>query len=410
MPGLPASLKGSWIESAYNNYATEGTVARVKQLLDVAVNFKNSRNVPVFCGELGVFMPNSNEVDRVAWYKEVRNYLDQQGIPWTTWDYQEGFGLFEEGSNQFFDYDLNVPLLQALGFNVPPQENFVMEPVRKGFTIYDDFVGQGIIASTGVNNGVLDYYNKDVVHAGDHAIYWTGVNQYEAIGFDFSPNLDFSLLPDNDYALSFWVRGNSATSSFDVRFIDTKANATDRPWRKGKTIDANVVSWDGQWRQVILPLKDLEEKGAWDNAWFTPEGKFDWKAVDRFEIVAEQKALAGIGLYFDDIRIVGEEIPEVLDAEEGIEKLNVMIFPNPVSGNSQIEFFLKQPGHVVVAIYNQQGKLVRTLASSDMAPGKNTIAWNGYSSQGQPVTSGLYYVRVTAKKSTSSIKAIVLNR
>ena len=310
MPGLPNSLKGTWIEGAYNNYAIDGTVAKVKQLLDIAVNFKNSRNVPVFCGEFGVYMPNSMETDRVGWYKEVKNYLDQKGIPWTIWDYTGGFGLFEENSNELFEYDLNVPLLTSLDLVVPTQKDFYIKQLRNGFIIYDDFVGEGIVATNGVNTGTLDYYNSGGQQNGQYCTYWTGVNQYDAISFDFNPNIDLSLFPDHDFEISFWVRGNSSASSFDIRFVDTKTGSSDHPWRMGKTIDETVTSWDNKWHQVIIPLSELQEKGSWDNAWFNPENKFDWSAVDRFEIVAEQKALTGIQFFFDDIKVSGEEIPK----------------------------------------------------------------------------------------------------
>ena len=289
MPGLPNSLKGTWIEGAYNNYASDGTVAKVKQLLDIAVNFKNTRNVPVFCGEFGVYMPNSMETDRVGWYKEVKNYLDQIGIPWTIWDYTGGFGLFEENSNELFDYDLNVPLLTSLDLVVPPQKDFHIKPRRNVFIIYDDFVGEGIVATNGVNTGTLDYYNNDDQHNGQYCTYWTGVNQYDVISFDFNPNINLSLFPDHDFEISFWVRGNSSGSSFDIRFVDTKTGSSDHPWRMGKTIDATVTTWDNEWHQVIVPLSELQEKGSWDNAWFNPENKFDWSAVDRLKLSLNKK-------------------------------------------------------------------------------------------------------------------------
>ena len=86
MPALPAELIGSWINSAYNNYQNDGNVAKIKQLIDVAVAFKNNRKVPVFCGEFGVYMKNSNDAFRVSWYNEVRKYLEEKAIPWTIWD------------------------------------------------------------------------------------------------------------------------------------------------------------------------------------------------------------------------------------------------------------------------------------------------------------------------------------
>ena len=106
----------------------DGTVAKVKQRLDVAVNFKTSRNVKLFCGEFGVYIPNSPHSDRVYWYDVVRKYLEEKGITWTTWDYQGGFGLFEKGSNELFDYDLDTEILKSLNFTIPVQSEFVIVP------------------------------------------------------------------------------------------------------------------------------------------------------------------------------------------------------------------------------------------------------------------------------------------
>jgi len=83
-------------------------------MLDIAIDFQKERNVPIYCGELGVYVKNSSNDDRVYWYRVVRDYLEQNGIPWTIWDYYGGFGLFKNGSN-----DLNIPLLKALGFKNP---------------------------------------------------------------------------------------------------------------------------------------------------------------------------------------------------------------------------------------------------------------------------------------------------
>jgi len=124
MPATPSTFIGTWMESAMNNYPSDGTVAHVKSLIDIAVAFKNDRNVPVFCGEFGVFIPNSDPEDRRYWYSVVRKYLEKKGIPWTIWDYQGGFGLFDKGSNEMFDNDLNTELLDSLGLNVPPQVPF----------------------------------------------------------------------------------------------------------------------------------------------------------------------------------------------------------------------------------------------------------------------------------------------
>ena len=99
MPACPPELKGTWVESSLNSYATDGTVANVKKLIDIAVQFRDERQVPVYCGECGVYMLNSDPDQRVYWYNVVRSYLEEKKLAWTTWDYEGGFGLFQKGSN-----------------------------------------------------------------------------------------------------------------------------------------------------------------------------------------------------------------------------------------------------------------------------------------------------------------------
>jgi endoglucanase len=119
LPPCPAELKGTWIESGLNNYKNEGTAANVQKLLDIADSFEKSRHVKLYCGEFGVYMLNSPDSNRTYWYKIVREYLESKNIAWTIWDYKGGFGLFKKGSNELFDYDLNIPLVKALGFYAP---------------------------------------------------------------------------------------------------------------------------------------------------------------------------------------------------------------------------------------------------------------------------------------------------
>ncbi len=97
MPLLPDDLKGTWVEEALNDYSRTGTAAYMKEELDIAVAFQQSRNVPVYCGEFGTYMKNSRNSDRVRWYELVRKYLEAHDVPWTIWDYHGGFGLFKKG-------------------------------------------------------------------------------------------------------------------------------------------------------------------------------------------------------------------------------------------------------------------------------------------------------------------------
>jgi endoglucanase len=162
-----------------------------------------------------------------------------------------------------------------------------------------------------VPKGILDYYSQDNPASGDFCIHWTGVGQYNHIGFRFSPVKDLSILVDEGFAIDFWVRCNSPNAKIDIRFIDTKTdNRADHPWRMRYTVDRNIAVWNGQWNHLQIPLSAFSEHGSWESGnWFNPIGKYDWTATERFEIVAEYSDLAGINFCFDDIRVVEPDRP-----------------------------------------------------------------------------------------------------
>ncbi|RNI26465.1 cellulase family glycosylhydrolase [Rufibacter latericius] len=366
MPAFPNSLRGSWMEGAYNNYAQEGTVAKVKQLIDIAAQFKEARKVPVYCGEFGVFQDNSRNEDRVFWYNEVRRYLEEKKIGWTSWDYHGSFGLFTKGGSDLFQHDLNVPLLQALGFTVPPQTPYVKQPEGKGFPIYTDFLGQNI-QNGSFGNGPLDFYFDQKPNNGRYSLAWTGAEQYSSIGFDFTPDKDLSKLKQENYAVDFLFRGTAPAVSFDLRFIDTKTtDPSDHPWRSGITITPEQVPFDGRWHHVRLPLNSFTEKGSWDNAWFNPEGKFDWTSIDRLEITAEHAPLGQTKLWFDNLVISDQDTAKIYDpsvfsgavtgVQTSLSSAEIKVYPNPAAGFLLLETTL--PGTLTAELRNSVGTLV----------------------------------------------------
>lgn len=406
MPATPASAKGTWVESSLNNYKNDGTVAAVKQLIDIAVNFKTTRNVNIFCGEFGVYIPNSPHTDRVYWYDVVRKYLEEKGIPWTRWDYQGGFGLFEKGSNELFDYDLDTEILKSLGFNVPTQSSFSITPETKPFDIYTDYIAAAVLESGSAGNGTIDYYS-DGAQAGKYAIYWTGSNQYTGPGFNFKPDKDLSQLVEANYEFDFWVKGDTPGTKFQIRFLDSKTtDAADHPWRICYDIDQTKVTWDGTWQHLRIPLKSFFETGAWDNnAWYNTQGKFDWKAVDRFEIIAEYGALGSKKIWFDDIKITGAPITSVIDNPK-TDKFSAKSYPNPFSGETTIEYSLPKSGNVEVSIFDLNGRKLRTLLSENQIAGVRQILWNPIGSGILKPSEGIYLCKITSSGKGEVLKLI----
>ena len=402
MPTLPADLIGSWVNSSYNNYQNDGTVAKIKQLIDIAVTFKNNRKVPIFCGEFGVYMQNSNDAFRVSWYEAVRNYLEEKGIPWTIWDYQGGFGLFQKGTDALFDYNLNIPMVKALGLTPPAQKTLVIKPDSVGFPIYTDYIGEKIVESDNAGDGTIDYYSTTAPNSGKYCIFWTGSAQYSYIGFDFVPNKDLSALVTNNYAISFLVRGNTPGTRFDIRFVDTKtADPLDHPWRMGFTIDETMAAMDGKWHKIYVPLKNFKDQGSWDNGWINPTGSYDWKATDNFLIVSEQGDLKGKSLWFDNIYLTNRDTLKINNSTiTGIsvipQKENLIfirVYPNPTNEIVTIYYEIKSAEEVAIDIFNLNGQMVKSLQHGRQFPGMYTLTWNPRDTGDAINTRGIYLCR-----------------
>jgi hypothetical protein len=365
-------LKGSWIESSLNNYQNDGTIANIQNLLNGALTFKAARNVNIFCGEYGAYNINSNSTDRVAWYAATQSYLTSKNIPWTSWDYQDGFGLFNKGSNELFDYDLNTPLLSAMGLNIPPQQVYVPKPESASFPVYQEYIEANCFQASSENGGSIDFYNQDQPKTGKYCIKWTGSNQYGNLGFNFKPTKDLSVLVKNDFAVSFWLKCDQAATKFDVRFVDTKTGASDHPWRMNCTVDQTVVPMDGAWHFVYLPLKNFVEGGSYDNNTFIPQaGLFDWTAIDFLQFVNEYSKLDNTNIWIDNIVVTNNKLLDVpaLNADEA----NANIYFDATNQSLTIRCNLKDACYQVVDLF---GKVVHTAVVTNERTVVNASNWS----------------------------------
>ncbi len=397
MPACPASLKGTWVENSLKySYATDGTLAKLKSTIDQAVNYANTNQVNIFCGEFGVYNLNSPDTDRVFWYKNVPAYLTEKTIPWTMWDYQGGFGLFNKGSNEVFEYDINRPLAEGMGFTLPPVKTYVLKADTVPFDIYTDFPAEGII-----QGGSGDLFSTDA-YAGTYGILFTDVNQYTNLEFRFKLVKDLSKLVASGYKLDFWVKADVPSSNVVLRFTDTKtSDPADHPWRMDYTLNSSVVPFDGNWHHVEIPLKNFRDSGSWDNnTWYNSANKFDWKAVDRFQIVAENMSLSGKNFWFDNIKVNGTPITGISEKENHV--FQAKAYPNPFDGNTTIQYFIPASAHVNIAIYSLSGEKLVTLANRQEVQGIHQVKWNAET----VFAKGIYLCRIESDSKTEIIKLI----
>jgi hypothetical protein len=71
-------------------------------------------------------------------------------------------------------------------------------------------------------------------------------------------------------------------------------------------------------------------------------------------------------------------------------------YPNPFNPETNISFSLPQAGITDLAVYNLKGQIVIDLINAQfLTAGDHSVVWNGCDNGGKPVSSGVYYCRLS---------------
>jgi hypothetical protein len=84
------------------------------------------------------------------------------------------------------------------------------------------------------------------------------------------------------------------------------------------------------------------------------------------------------------------------------------IAPNPFSGQTQICWQLPKPGPSIVRIYDNLGRLVRTLADVCLTPGPCAVTWNGRDNLGRVLPNGAYFCELRTTSGSFSEMVVLL--
>lgn len=69
--------------------------------------------------------------------------------------------------------------------------------------------------------------------------------------------------------------------------------------------------------------------------------------------------------------------------------------PNPATGPTTFEFFLREAGSARLAVYDLRGREVSRVADRDFAAGMHTLGWDGRGSDGSRLPAGRYFVELS---------------
>ena len=95
------------------------------------------------------------------------------------------------------------------------------------------------------------------------------------------------------------------------------------------------------------------------------------------------------------------------------EEVNPMIidissFPNPFNPTTTINYSLEENSRVSLNIYNIKGQRVKTLVNDQLSAGEHSVVWDGTDSNGNQISSGIYFYRLEAGDFQKVRKMILL--
>lgn len=113
---------------------------------------------------------------------------------------------------------------------------------------------------------------------------------------------------------------------------------------------------------------------------------------------------AGVGANFDgwyvDEMVLRADLPLAVSNDAGMTVPEQFIlhqnYPNPFNPATHIRYGLPRAGRVTLVVFDLLGREVKTLLDQKQSAGFHQVVWDGTNHQGQLLSSGVYFYRITA--------------
>jgi flagellar hook assembly protein FlgD len=96
----------------------------------------------------------------------------------------------------------------------------------------------------------------------------------------------------------------------------------------------------------------------------------------------------------DSVVVITSSVSVTDDLAPSIPTLS--IGPNPFTSLTVIRYYILKSTKVQLIVYNLRGQKVRTLEADTKTAGEHVLAWEGCDDNAQPVSSGVYFLRLLA--------------
>ena len=83
-------------------------------------------------------------------------------------------------------------------------------------------------------------------------------------------------------------------------------------------------------------------------------------------------------------------------------------YPNPFNPSTTIRYGLPEEANVSLVIYDVRGQVVQTITSDHQTAGWYDVVWNGHTSNGKTISTGIYFARLVAGDYSQVVKMLYL--
>ncbi|MCD4773621.1 MAG: T9SS type A sorting domain-containing protein [Bacteroidales bacterium] len=94
---------------------------------------------------------------------------------------------------------------------------------------------------------------------------------------------------------------------------------------------------------------------------------------------------------------------EILD-----NPVSISCSPNPLKGNSLINYYVPEKSMVKISVYDFYGRQLNILYNGVSKNGDFNMQWNGTNSNGKKLPNGVYIIKLKAEKYQAQTKIIVI--
>lgn len=233
----------------------------------------------------------------------------------------------------------------------------------------------------------------------------TWINDYQYY-YTYNANGNIQNELDQTWNGANWVNNWQSTYTYSAQNIVTEVLSqiwVDNAWQNDMK---ETFEYFGKSSGVIINIYDW--KG----------GVTGWENTDRITTTFDEFGNDGVSIW--EVYEEGGWVnfmrwtyswmtTDVIDEEIVPTQYSLSNYPNPFNPETTIEFTIPVSDDINLSIYDIQGNLVSELIKNDtFAPGQYSRIWNGTSSNGKQVSSGVYFYVLRAGNKYFTNKMILL--